>query len=187
MRLVIGLVGEQGGGKGTFTKLLQAAIGSTFSLEKIGSGDLLIETLNLWNIPTSRANLQKLVVAMNQTYGEGSVTRAVQKRIENCKSEIIIIDSIRLLTDLEMLRGFPDSLLVYIAATQEKRYQRIRARKEKVGEEFATFEQFQQEELAGTEIYISQIANKADFRINNDTTVADYQKQVEIFCTKLSK
>ena len=87
MKTVIGIVGEKGSGKGTFTKFLNDFLPGKVSIVK--SSDILGETLELWDIPKTRSNLQQLAIIMDDTYGVGTLTHAVEERISKSKNTIV--------------------------------------------------------------------------------------------------
>lgn len=179
---VIGIVGEKASGKETWGNLLFEfldAEGSTYT--RIRSSDILNETLNLWHIPSTRENLQKLPVGMESMFGEGSLTRAVEARIRSLASDIVIFDGVRWYSDVAMIRSFPDNLLIYVTACVDTRFMRIRNRKEKVGEFGLSYEQFLKEEHATTEIHIPKIGKGADYTFENNGDVLELSGSVGDF------
>ena len=180
MKIVIGLVGEKGSGKETLARFLkQAAAGKTVGHKRFS--DVLTETLRLWDIRATRKNLQKLAVVMDNAFGEGALTHAVYALIAREEADIVVLDGIRWKTDLAMLRRFTRNILVYVTADIETRYERVKERKEKEGEECATLEEFLEEEQAPNELLIPQIGREADVRIINNSRVDDFKKQIEGF------
>ncbi len=179
-KLIIGLVGEKGGGKGTFTGVLRE-VAPGRSITHIRFRDVLQETLELWGIPATRQNLTKLAVAITSTFGEGVKAHATLRKADNVESDIVIFDGIRWQGDIEGLRKLPNNVLVYVTADPEIRYQRAKARKEKVGEGSLTFEEFMKEEHLKTELLIPQIGKTADFTITNNGTLEEFKNQVENF------
>lgn len=185
MKTVIGIIGEKGSGKGTFVHILQAL--SNKSVGYVKSSELLAETLNLWGIPLTRNNLQQLAIIMDNQYGVGSLSRAVQKRIDNLDTSLVVYESIRWQSDAEMIRSFPNSILIYITAPVEVRYRRTLERHEKIGEGNATFEQFVAEEKVQTETAISDLASNADFKIENIGTKEGFEDKIKDFMEKYLK
>lgn len=170
MKTVIGLVGENGSGKGTFAEILARLLPGR-RVAHIRFSHVLRDTLALWDIPATREHLQKLAVVMNTAYGPGSLTQAVEARISASDAEIVILDGVRWETDAAMIRRFPRNLLVYVTADIQTRYHRLLARKENAGEDRTTFEQFQREERAENELLIPGIGKTADVTIVNDGTM----------------
>lgn len=182
-KLVIGIVGEKGGGKEAFTQLLEEIMEESVGHHR--SSDVLGGTLSAWGIKPTRANYTKLAVAMDQTFGEGTLTQAVKRRIIQAQELIVAFDGIRWLSDLEMLRSLENSKLVYITADARVRWERTVSRGEKADENKATFEQFLAEEVSETERYIPIIGQQADVKIENNGSWKDFKDAVNAFCETL--
>ncbi len=178
MKLVIGITGEKGSGKGTFIEQLKKCAPHA-SIERIASSELLSDVLDLWDIEKTRRNLQDVAIVMDNHFGKGTVTHAVWKRISQSTSDIVIFDGVRWQTDVDMIRSFPQNLLIYITSSVKVRYERTKNRKEKVGEDITSFEKFLEEEQVGTEVEIPIIGKSADVIIQNNGSFVDYKKEIE--------
>jgi uridine kinase len=181
MKLVIGLVGEMSGGKATFIKLFKEIAQEKYSVGSETFSTILIETLNTWNLPLTRENIQNMAITMVNGYGEGTLTDAVYNRVKYRPEDIIILDGVRWISDPKMIKKFPNNLLVYITADIDLRYKRSKKRGEKQGESNTSFEQFKKQHEAKTEIYISEIGQKADYKITNNGTLKEYKEKIEVF------
>lgn len=175
---IIGLVGEKGSGKDTFAKYLQEISDKTVA--HIRFSDLLKQTLKLWDLPQTRANLQKLAQVLEE-FGSGTVAHGLEKQIQSTKADIIILDGIRWNPDVELLNKFPEHKLVYITADPKLRFQRLKNRGEKDDEANLSYEQFQEEEKAPNELLIPEIGSEADHKIENNGSIEDFKKQVAEF------
>lgn len=180
MDIVIGLVGEKGGGKGTFAAHLAECAGGR-KVVSTRFSDLLRETLDLWHISPSRANLQKIAVVMDDGFGAGTLSNAIYERVTNINADITVIDGVRWETDAALIRRFENNLLIYITANPQSRFARTVARAEKAGERETSFEQFMQEEQAANELLIPKIGARADGVINNEGTIEEYKKEIADF------
>ncbi len=180
--VVLGLIGEKGSGKGTFTDILKE-IWADKKIEVVSSSGILSETLKLWGIPNSRGNLQRLAVTMDDVYGNGTLTGAVVNRIKQSSADVVVFDNIRWPSDLGEVRRFPGYCVVYITAPRELRYNRMLARNEKVGEAEMTWEQFLAQEKAETEKYIAGLGEQADAAfVNVFSDRASFKNQIRGFC-----
>jgi len=177
MQIVIGIVGEKGAGKQTLVDYLIDS--SKAKICHMRFSDLLKDTLTLWNLPHSRSNFQQTAIIFNKTFGDGTLSRAIRKRVENEPSQIVVLDGVRWLSDEELIRSFPNSLMIYITASAEVRFARLKKRNEKIGEAEMNFDQFLEEEKVQTETLIPQIGQRCDIRIDNNGTFEDLQNEVK--------
>lgn len=176
--LVIGLVGEKGSGKQTFCDFLKEILPEK-KIRQVRFSDILSQTLLLWDIPISRSNLQLLSEVMNKSFGAGTVARAINFQIANDTSNIIILDGIRWKEDAKLLDQFPKKLLIYITAKDQLRYERLKSKGERIGEDQMSFAQFKEEEKARAEREIPQIAKKSDIKIENNETLNEFKTKVK--------
>ncbi|OGE31698.1 hypothetical protein A2631_00955 [Candidatus Daviesbacteria bacterium RIFCSPHIGHO2_01_FULL_44_29] len=179
-KIIIGLIGEKGAGKETFTQLLRNTLLQTTQV--INTSNLMAETLELWTLEKSRHNLQQIALLMERTFGEGTMNRALAEKVNNSTAEVIIWDSIRFPNTFDFVNTLPRSILVYITASAEARYERIRLRKQKVGEDQMTLQEFIDNEQVGTEKDIPMLGHKADFTLDNNGNMNQLEKQVRAFC-----
>jgi len=193
MKIVIGLTGEKLAGKETFVRCLTQILSESQQylplpnrkiLASIRSSDVLIEILKSLRMEATRKNMQKLAVVLDKGFGKGTLTRSVQRRIQDMEADIVIFDGVRWQTDALMIREFQRNILVYITADIKTRHQRVQKRKEKIGEDKISFEDFKKEEQAETEIYIPEIGRFANFTVVNNGDEANLKSQVQRFFNK---
>lgn len=185
MKLLIGLTAKPGGGKGTFVRSLKEVCKKNGFFPSIGGprfSDALFETANLFGILTSRENLQRLAQYLDELC-PGAMAKAMRNKLEGDLNEIKIADGCRWHYDEKMIRELA-GVMVYVNTDQKLRYERIKARKEKAGDAEKTWEKFLAEDSAKNELYVEEIGSRADFKIDNNGTLEDYQRQVEEFYQK---
>src|SRR3972149_4560911 len=98
MKTYIALVGENGSGKGTFESLLKELLPQKV-ITRVVFSDVLRDTLKLWDIPSTRDNLQKLPQVMTEGFGKDALANAIRHRVSALESDIIILDGVRWLSD----------------------------------------------------------------------------------------
>jgi dephospho-CoA kinase len=177
MPLYIGLVGKKGCGKDSFGKLLKEILPEK-KIEVVRFSDILF-------IEKTRHNLQHLAVVLDNGFGKGTLTNAVEMRLRNIQADIVVLDGIRWKTDIEMLRKLPDNKLVYITTDTQVRFERISQRKEKAGEAGVSYEQFIQEDNAENELYIEEIGAGADYNIENNGSLEELKEKLKDLSFKL--
>ncbi|MBI4434595.1 hypothetical protein HY635_02150, partial [Candidatus Uhrbacteria bacterium] len=163
--VVVGLVGEKGGGKGTAVRLIGDALPTGTRCVGVRFSDLLRETLDLWHLPHTRANLQNLSKMMDAEFGNGTLAHAMGHRIARIAADVVVLDGVRWEADRLLIRSFANNLLIYITASTRTRYDRLCARRENAKEHETSYEQFLEEERATSERAIPAIGATADVRI----------------------
>ncbi|TAK05372.1 hypothetical protein EPO33_05415 [Patescibacteria group bacterium] len=173
--LILGLVGEKAGGKGTIAKHL---------IEKHGArcysfGGILKDVLTRLHIPLTRENYIKISVNLRAAFGEPLFARVMAEDVAKDTSPLVVVDGIRRVADIEELRKISGFHLLYVTADAKLRWERSVKRAEKVGEADMTFEQFMTEEQAPTETSIAEVAREAEITVDNNGTFEELHAQVE--------
>jgi dephospho-CoA kinase len=184
-KLIIGLIGEKGAGKGTVSDYLLEKYGAVH----FGTSKILRRTLEDLHLPVTRDNLVKLALVLKEGYGPSVIIDSLIQDMEKSDADLIIADGIRMHGDVEPFqKKYQENFyLVYVTADLRLRYERTKARKEKEGEENATLEQFLEEEGKLTEISIHEIGRRAEFKMNNNGTAEELKKQTDEMMDKLLK
>lgn len=182
-KLVIGLIGEKGAGKGTVSDYLVEKYGAVH----YGASDILRKALADLNLPITRENLIKLAIAVKENFGPTFIIDSLITEMEKDNSDLIIADGIRMHGDVEpFIKKYGEKFhLVYVSADVRTRYERTRARGQNDDEKEATFDQFLAEESEPTEVAIREIGAKANFKLNNNGTPEDLRKQADQLMVKI--
>ncbi|OGD33290.1 hypothetical protein A2833_00970 [Candidatus Azambacteria bacterium RIFCSPHIGHO2_01_FULL_44_55] len=187
LKATIGLVGEKCGGKETACKFLEMELGHLYSFVHHRFSDTLVEVVKACRLPITRENLQKCSPALRSAYGPDVLANSVRTRVLDSEADIVTLDGLRWKdADVPVLRSLPNNFLIYITAPVEIRYARARLRSMQQGRtsysgEGDSFDKFLEEEKAITEIEIPEIAELADFRIDNTWTFDDLRAQIRRF------
>lgn len=175
-KVVIGIIGEQAGGKGSVAKIIIKKYGG----KRLTTSDILRRTLDSLHIPVSRTNLTNLALNLKNGFGQDALMKAMLREVELVGADLTIVDGIRMPGDEKPFRDEygDDFHLLYVTADAKTRYERSTARGEKVGEADQSFEDFLEKEKAETEKYIKEVGEKADFIINNDSSADELEEKV---------
>ncbi len=184
-KIVIGIIGEKGSGKGTASDYLI----KNHQADHFCISDILKRTLENIHIPPTRENYNKLAVSMKKTFKETVLIDALIEDIERDKANVVIADGIRMDGDVEPFREKygENFYLLYVTADVKIRYERTKKRKEKAGEDKTTLKQFKKEEKNPTERDIPKIGKEADFTLNNNGTKEKLEAQVKEIAKKIFK
>ncbi len=174
MRLVVGLAGRMGSGKGSVSDYLHGEYGAS----QYRFSGILMDILERLHLALERVSLQKLGVALRRDYGEDVIVKALKKDLDGDEAEIGVIDGIRYENEVDMLRGFEDSILIFLTAPARTRYERCIKRTEKA-ESGMSFEDFMEAEGRETERYIDEIGEKAEHVVENTGSLEELFEKVD--------
>jgi len=174
MKLVIGLSGRIGGGKGTIGEYLTSEYGA----EGRRFSDILSDLLVRLHIPVERAALQNMGATLREQFGDDVLVQTLKKDLEAAKTKIVMVDGVRYPNEVEMLRGFEKSILFFVDAPPKIRFERVRKRAEK-GEDKIDYEEFLRSEQRETERHLDEVKAMADYRLDNSGSFEDLYKQID--------
>lgn len=166
-KTIIVLVGEIGSGKGTVADYLQKKYHATYHR----FSKMLKDVAERLYIPVSRDVLIRISEIFRKNFGEDIMARVIAKDVESDPHEIVVVDGARRLADIEHLSKLQGFHLLYITASLETRFYRIKNRGEKTDEQNLSFEQFKKDNERSTELSIKDVAEKSEHTIINDQDV----------------
>lgn len=181
-RLIIGLVGRKGSGKGTVAKILKEKYGASV----YRFSDVLSDILNILFVENSHENLIRLSEILRPAFGQDILKKALLQRMKNDAAPLIVLDGLRRLEDLNGLESAGEFLLVNVTAPPETRFARMQTRGEKAGETSKTLESFMELEQAPTEVTIASLEARANRTIDNSGTADDLEQKVKEMMIVLS-
>jgi len=177
------MFGIQGSGKTTVTaKLARWLTKHGYHVGVVGADTWRPGALTQLKMNCIKINVE--VFGDESTKNAPSIVKNGIAYFRDAGADVVIIDSLRLESDVESIRADKNNLIVYIKASPEVRYNRLTKRNEKVGEAEMSFEQFTKEEQAATEVLIPKIGEGADFIINNEGSFKEFESQVDEFYKK---
>ena len=182
-KVVIGLIGTIGSGKDTVSDYLI----KKHKFLEVSIGDLVREAAKSKKLKLTRDNLQHITKSYKKRYGSDYWSKKAVKKILRIKSNKIILNGIRSLSDLTFQkRAFKKNFfLVLVDAKPSIRFERMRKRK-RPGDP-KTLSEFKRQEKNEYKLYgnFEKTLKKADFKINNNYTVKETYNQTSKLLKKL--
>ncbi|HOR02329.1 MAG TPA: AAA family ATPase [Candidatus Woesebacteria bacterium] len=176
--VIIGITGTNGAGKGTVVEYLVAQ--KRFG--HFSARALLTEEIEKRGWENNRENLIKVANELRETYGSAYVAEELFKRASVSKKNCII-ESIRTVGEIELLKKKGKFVLLAVDADQKLRYERNSKRGTVTDEislaEFVASEKKEWESEDSNKQNLKKCIEKADFLIENNGTIEELNKKVE--------
>lgn len=182
-KIIIGLAGEMGSGKGTVAKY----IAEKYRGNHYRFSTMLRDILDRLHLEQSRENLPKISMALRSAFGEDIFDKVMVGDINKDDSEIIIVDGIRRLKDVENLRNVAGFSLIYIDANLENCFKRITERHENTDDTGKTLEEFKKEHTDEPETQIRALKDISNFAVENDGTLEELYVKIDDIIKKLKQ
>lgn len=180
-KLLIGITGMSGSGKGTVVDILKQKGFLHFS-----ASDFIAEEVVRRGVSVDRATLIAVGNDLRQKFGAGYIADELLKKASSVESSVII-ESIRTLGEIDRLKE-NGGILLAVDADQKLRFERMKKRggvKDGVSwEEFVEQERGESESTDPNKQNLSACRDRADFVVNNDGTITDLEVQVNVFLKK---
>lgn len=171
-KIIIGLAGEMGSGKGTVAHYLC----DRYRFSSFRYSDALRDILDRLYLEKNRENISKTSKMLRETFGQDILSRVIAEDSKKGISDIVI-DGIRREEDIIYLKGAKNFFLLYIEVSERDRYERLVARSENPGDATKTFEAFQREQSLDSDNRVQSLRERANYIVKNNGTLLDlYQK-----------
>ena len=116
-KLIVCLTGMPGAGKSTIAEALKSK-----GFEKITMGDAVRAEAARRKLEPTGENLGKLMLELREKNGYGAVAELIKDQIANSKSNVIIIDGVRSIAEVEVLKKFGTVKILAIHASAQTRF-----------------------------------------------------------------
>ena len=175
-KLVVCLTGMPGAGKSTIVAKLKEQGYQAFNL-----GDGVRAEAKRRNLEPTGENLGKLMLELREKNGQGAVAQLIKEPIQNSDHEIIIIDGVRSIHEINVLKETGDLKLLAVKASSDTRFNFLSERKR--SDDPLTRERFQERDNREISVGLQEIIELADETIeNNNVTIEQLvDSAIEIF------
>jgi len=164
-KLVVCLTGMPGAGKSTIVSKLKEEGYETFSL-----GDGVRSEAKRQNLDPTGENLGRLMLELREKNGPGAIAELIKESILNSSHEIIIIDGIRSIHEINVLKETGNVKLLAVHASSDTRFNFLSKRKR--SDDPLTREKFEERDNREIGIGLKEIIDLADESIqNNNVTI----------------
>ena len=183
-RILIGITGTDGAGKGTVVRYLADKKGFIHYSARA----LLIEELNARGEELTRANMRLIANELRAQHGNDFLVTHYLRVRESEQPMRCIIESIRTVAEAETLKAH-GGILIAVDADQMVRYERVQARRSETDR--VTFEQFAAHEALEANdpdphgMQKPRVIAMADHIIMNNGAIEDLERQVDALCETL--
>ena len=116
-KLIVCLTGMPGAGKSTIAEALKSK-----GFEKLTMGDAVRAEAARRNVEPTGTNLGKLMLELREKKGPGAVAELIKDQIANSKSDVILIDGLRSIAEVEVLKKFGKVKILAIHAAADTRF-----------------------------------------------------------------
>lgn len=174
-RLIVCLTGMPGAGKSTVATFLKEK-----GFESLTMGDAVRDEARSQGLEPTDANLGRLMLQLREKYGQGAVANLILKRLEEAvpgrSGRNIVIDGVRSVAEVEVLRRAGLVRLLAIHASQDIRFQHLRVRGR--SDAPATASEFAGRDQRELSVGISEAIALADESLsNNELTLEQLKKR----------
>ena len=164
-KLVVCLTGMPGAGKSTIVSKLKEGGYETFSL-----GDGVRAEAKRLNLEPTGENLGKLMLDLREKNGPGAIAELIKDSIQNSNHKIIIIDGIRSIHEINILKETGTVKLLAVNASADTRFNFLSERKR--SDDPLTREKFEERDNREIGVGLQEIIKLADESIeNNNATI----------------
>ena len=154
-----------GAGKSTIVSKLKEQGYETFSL-----GDGVRSEAKKQNLEPTGENLGKLMLELREKNGPGAIAELLKNSIQNSTHEIIIIDGIRSIHEINVLKETGNVKLLAVNASPNTRFEFLSERKR--SDDPLTREKFEERDNREIGVGLQEIIQLADESIeNNNVTI----------------
>ena len=174
-KLIIGLVGEFGTGKGTAAAYLQ----KRYKAEVLKFSHVLNDILHRLRQDVTRNNLDRIVTALRNGFGEDILAETLIADIDTKKNKLIVIDGFRKLEELRVFKKLDGFVLINLTASPKTRYERLTRRNEKRDDQEKKYNDFLREHKNISDKDIVKVGKQADFQIDNSGTERELHLQID--------
>jgi len=182
---IIGLTGTIGAGKGAVVDYLV----THHSAQHYSVRNFLLQEISKRGLEPIRENMSLIANEFRKQYGSAYIIERLYQQAITQGGRMVILESLRTVAEIELLRITDHCSIVAVDAPRKIRYTRIISRGSSTDsvtmEQFITEEEKEMQSADSGRQNLSACITLADIVIQNDGTLNDLHKKIEIFLGEL--
>ncbi|UCC57843.1 MAG: flagellar hook-basal body complex protein FliE [Candidatus Bathyarchaeum sp.] len=172
-KVVVGVVGMPGAGKGAFRRVIQR-----MGYPVVIMGDEVREEVKRRNLKPTPENLGKVMLQLREAEGPVAVAKRCIPKLKNVKEGVVVVDGIRSLHEVkEFKKHFPNFALIALHTSPKTRYQRLSQRRR--SDDPKDWETFMQRDLRELSVGLGAVIATADHTIVNEGTLTQLKRKIQ--------
>lgn len=176
--IIIGITGTLGAGKGTVVDYLV----KNKNFKHFSARGLLIEEIEKRGLENNRDSMVLVANDLREKFGPGYIAEELFRRASE-SSDNAVIESLRTIGEIEILRKKGNFTLLAVDADPKIRYERISSRGSSTDnvsfEKFLADEQREMESKDPNKQNLGECIKKADFVIDNNRSMEELNEKIE--------
>ena len=174
-KIVVGIAGMPGAGKGVFRKTVES-----MGYPVVTMGDEVREEVKRRNLNPTPQNLGKTMLNLRELEGPAAIAKRCIPKLRNLPHRVVVIDGIRSLVEVdEFKKHFPHFILVAIHASPKTRYQRLFQRRR--SDDPPDWKTFMERDLRELGIGMGSVISVADYMIVNEDSIGQLRQKIVRF------
>lgn len=170
---IIGLVGQTGAGKDEICEWIKKQHPDALFLR---FSSPLSEALNIFCAEIKKEDQQWLGQMLRTRFGDDVLAKALEKKIVNAENSVVVLNGIRYQVEADLVKKLGGEL-AFVFADSKVRWERVSQRHEKADDQ-GSYDNFLKLDQAPTEANILQIAQLADYKIDNGGSLENLHEQI---------
>lgn len=178
---IIGIVGMPGSGKGIID-----TVAENLGLSVVVMGDVVREETAKRGLEPTPKNMRKITLKIRDEEGPAVVAKRCIHKIQESSTDVVVVEGIRSLDEVnEFRKSFHNFTLVHVFASAETRFRRLYERKRTDDPGFDR-DVFLARDQIERKVGIDSAIEKADYKITNEGSLAQFKKKVRDLLKRLS-
>lgn len=175
---VVAISGMPGAGKGVASEAAKQ-----LGFKVLVLGDVIREETQRRGLEPTPKNMGAVMLQVREDEGAAAVAKRLLPRIEASRSNLLVVEGIRSLSELAELQSKFEVVMVAIHASPKTRFQRLMSRNR--SDDPKTWETFHERDERELNVGLGKVIALADIVVNNEGTIAQLQEAVKAALGKL--